>query len=134
MQLVIDYCWFKQSEFQVDKLPGNEGNQETHKEESKKLLCKYCKNHITNLDDATSIEGSHTHTFSNPAGYVYTIHCYRTAPGCLVLGESTNEYTWFSAYEWQMALCNACQEHLGWLFSNEQAFYALIADRLTTEQ
>jgi hypothetical protein len=134
MDFVLDHYWFRESQFLNDKRSKNEKEREALKENNKKIICKYCKNHITNVDEAIIIEGSHTHTFSNPSGYVYTINCYRTAIGCLVHGESSSEYTWFSAYEWQMAVCNACQQHLGWLFSNENQFYALIADRLITEQ
>jgi hypothetical protein len=123
------YC-FKKNEFETDKLLRHEKQQESASEKNKKLLCRFCKNHITNSDEAISIEGAYTHTFSNPAGYVYTINCYQTAPGCLVAGERTNEFTWFKNYDWQIAFCNSCQEQSGWLFSNENAFYALIADRL----
>ncbi len=129
MQLGLNYYWFKKNEFETDKLLRHE-KQEYAVEENKKLICKFCKNHITNADDAISVEAAHTHTFSNPAGYVYTINCYQTAPGCLVESERTNEFSWFKNYDWQIAFCNSCREQLGWLFSNETDFYALIADRL----
>lgn len=130
MQLVSEQYWFKKGAFETDEISQNENQQETVTEENKKLLCSYCKNYITNADESISIEGAQTHTFSNPVGYVYTINCYRTAPGCMVAGDSTSEFTWFSDYAWQLAFCNACREQLGWLFSNEQQFYALIVDRL----
>ncbi len=131
MQLVFDQYWFKKGAFETDESTKNSNQQETQEEDNKKLFCVYCKNHITCLNEAISIEGSHTHTFSNPAGYIYTINCYRTALGCLVVGDSSSEFSWFKNHEWQLVSCNACHEHLGWLFSNEQQFYALIADRLT---
>lgn len=131
MQLVWDQYWFKKTEFQPDKLPGQDHELDYLAEENKKLFCSSCKNHITNVDEAISMNGAHTHTFTNPAGYTYNINCYQTALGCSILGESTNEYTWFSGYEWQIAMCNSCREQLGWLFSKEQQFYALITDRLT---
>jgi yippee zinc-binding/DNA-binding/Mis18 protein involved in centromere assembly len=133
MQLVLHSVWFKKNEFNTEQFLQNEKQEDVVKEENKKLLCKQCKNHITNVDDAISIEGAYTHTFSNPAGYIYTINCYQTAPGCLVTGKSTSEFTWFKGYEWQLAFCNSCQEQLGWFFINEQQFYALIADRITRE-
>ena len=130
MQLVSNLYWFKKNEFETDKRFREEKQENVVKERNKKLLCKYCKNHITNADDAISIQGAHTHTFSNPAGYVYTINCYQSAPGCLVVSDKTNEFSWFINYDWQIAFCNSCREQLGWLFSNETEFYALIADRL----
>lgn len=130
MQLIFDQYWFKKNEIETETSLQNENQQETVAEENKKLLCRYCKNHITNDDEAISINGEQSHTFSNPANYVYTINCYRTAPGCVVVGDSTSEFTWFNNYHWQLAFCNACREQLGWLFSNDQQFYALIADRL----
>lgn len=130
MQLVLNHYWFKKSEFELNKLLRHEKQEEVGEEENKKLLCKFCKNHIANVNDAISIEGDHTHTFSNPAGYVYTINCYQAAYGCLVASERTNEYSWFKNYYWQIVFCNSCREQLGWLFSNETEFYALIADRL----
>lgn len=133
MLLVFNIYRFKKNEFETEASSKNENSQEVTEEENKKLFCKHCKNYITNTDEAIAIEGAHLHTFSNPAGFEYTINCYRIAPGCLVSGEPANEYTWFKNYDWQLAFCNACSEQLGWLFSNEEQFYALIADRLATE-
>jgi hypothetical protein len=131
MQLVFGQYWFKKSELETDESTQSKNKHIMQEEKNKKLFCIYCKNHITYINEAIPIEGAHTHTCSNPAGYVYTISCYRTAPGCLVVGNSTNEFSWFKNYDWQLVTCKACHEHLGWLFSNEQQFYALIADRLT---
>ncbi|HIF51962.1 MAG TPA: hypothetical protein EYQ42_10645 [Thiotrichaceae bacterium] len=130
MQLVNKRYRLKKNEFDTETSLQNENVLEAAAEENKKLFCKNCKNHITNIDAAISIDGAHTHTFKNPADYEYTISCYQTAVGCLVSGEPTNEYTWFKHYQWQLAFCNACGDQLGWLFSNEQQFYALIVDRL----
>ncbi|MBL1142574.1 MAG: hypothetical protein HND53_11125 [Proteobacteria bacterium] len=133
MQFVLNHYWFKKNEFETDKRFREERKEDLAKERSKKILCKYCKNHITNMDDAILVEDKHTHTFSNPAGYIYTINCYQSAPGCLVAGESTDEFSWFKGYDWQLAFCNSCHEHLGWLFTNGQQFYALISDRLSQD-
>ena len=111
-------------------LPETVDADELKTEQNKKLYCKYCKQHITDVDQAISIQGAHSHTFTNPAGFVYTINCYQTAMGCVAFGERTDEYTWFSGYEWQLALCQSCQTQLGWLFTSMEQFYALIDDRL----
>ena len=121
---------FKKSGFQPGLLPEPVDTDELEKKENKKLYCKYCKQHITDTDQAISIQGAHTHTFTNPAGFVYTINCYQSATGCVVFAERTDEYSWFAGFKWQLALCNSCQEQLGWLFSNTEQFYALIDNRL----
>ena len=134
MQLVFDKYWFKKSEFQTEKLTSQKHDYDERIEENKKLFCTFCKSHITDLDAVISINGAQSHTFSNPAGFIYSINCFQSAPGCQTAGESSSEYTWFSGYEWQIAICHSCREQLGWLFSNGQQFYALIADRLTQQQ
>lgn len=134
MDLTWDQYGFKKPEFQPEKLPDQEYDYDELTEENKKLFCSFCKNHITNIDEAISINGAQWHTFKNPAGFTYSVSCYRSAPGCSVTGVSTNEYSWFSGYEWQVAICNSCKEQLGWLFTNDQRFYALITDRLTQQQ
>jgi hypothetical protein len=131
MQLVWDQYCFKKTEFQSEEIPNQDPDGLA--EENKKLLCNFCKNHITDIGEAISINGAQSHTFKNPAGFIYTVSCYRTAPGCSIQGEPTNEFSWFSGYVWQVATCRSCKEQLGWLFSNEQQFYALITDRLTQQ-
>jgi len=133
VELVWDHYCFKKSDLQTEEPPGHETESDETAEENKKLYCNFCKSYIADLNAAIAINGEHTHTFSNPAGYTYTINCYQSAPGCLTLGESTDEHTWFNGYQWQIAVCHSCNEQLGWLFSNEQQFYALIADRLSLE-
>ena len=131
MQLVCDQYGFKKTNFQPDLSPDQDPDFDYLTEENKKLFCSFCKNHVTDIDEAISINGAHTHTFTNSAGFTYTINCYQAAPGCSILGESTNEFTWFSGYEWQIVVCHSCREQLGWLFSNDNQFYGLIRDRLT---
>ncbi|MCG8379664.1 MAG: cereblon family protein [Proteobacteria bacterium] len=127
--LVWGHYLFKKTDLLTD--PQAEQENSVESEQTKKLFCHVCKHHITDLDQAISINNSHTHTFTNPAGYTYTINCFRSATGCLTVGDPTNEFTWFGGYEWQIALCQSCKEQLGWLFTNDNEFYALINDRLT---
>lgn len=133
MELVWDQYCFKNTDLQTEKLSSQESENNEAADENKKLCCNFCKNTITELNAAISINGEHTHTFSNPTGYTYTINCFQSAPGCLTIGDGTGEHTWFNGYEWQVAVCHSCKEQLGWLFSNDQQFYALIADRLILE-
>ncbi len=130
MELVCDQYSFKKTDLQTEKSPSHETESDETAEENKKLFCIFCDNYVTDLNAAISINGEHTHTFSNPAGYTYTINCFQSAPGCLTIEDSTDEHSWFNGYEWQVAVCHSCKEQLGWLFSNNHQFYALITDRL----
>ena len=131
MYILKNPYWFKRNDGQTQSLPETVNKDELENKKNKKLYCRHCKLHITDIDQTISINGAYTHTFKNPAGYVYTINCYQTANGCIVIGEPTDEHTWFPGYQWQIVLCQSCQLQLGWLFSNSESFYALIEERLT---
>ena len=76
--------------------------------------------------------GAHEHTFRNPAGYSWTIRCFRDASGCTPAGPFTAEATWFTGYQWCLALCATCGCHLCWWFvGSAPSFVALIAPRIT---
>jgi len=133
-ELVWPHYYFKKTDLQVEKSTSTDIEFSETAEENKKLYCSFCKNHVTDIEAGISINGEQSHTFSNPAGHAYTVNCFQSAPGCLIIGESTYDFTWFKGYAWQIALCHSCKEQLGWLFSNGQTFYALIADHLSLEQ
>ena len=130
-QSVFDQIQFKKSHVDLQTKTQPERDDSLDIENSKKLYCVFCQYHITSLDKVIAVNGMHSHTFSNPAGYVYTVNCFSAATGCASLGNKTSEYTWFQGYEWQIAICDACQQQLGWLFTNSDHFYALIHDRIT---
>jgi len=130
MQVVCDKYFFKQSLLKVENVTKSKHDEAT--EQNKNLFCKFCKSSITDLDAVIFVNGAQSHTFSNPAGYIYTIQCFNTAPGCDIVGVSSDEHTWFNGYVWQIAVCNSCREQLGWLFSEHDQFYGLISDRLVT--
>ena len=91
------------------------------------LFCKSCLNPVTRKDQAISINGSHTHTFFNPEGIVFELGCFSDASGCLAMGESTSEFTWFAGSSWRFALCRTCGIHLGWYYAmRDFGFYGLI--------
>jgi hypothetical protein len=95
------------------------------------LYCRACGGLVTDGDQQISVNGSHAHTFFNPAGIVYELGCFRNAPGCSVVGEATMEFTWFANHSWRFGLCLLCDTHLGWLYETaEQTFYGLILTRL----
>ena len=98
---------------------------------SRWYLCALCEQQIAAEEAVTTVVGSHEHVFTNPAGYVYRIGCFKEAPGCGCVGKETTEHTWFAGYAWSISLCRGCTTHLGWRFAGEGAnFFGLILDRL----
>lgn len=96
-----------------------------------KLLCAACKHRVTAEEERIDVQGAHYHVCTNPLGVVYDIACFRSAEGCLPIGDATMEFTWFSGYTWRIAMCAKCQNHLGWRFeSGTDSFYGLIRSQL----
>lgn len=102
-------------------------------EEDKNIYCKICGNVLTTKDEQIKIQGSHEHTFTNPHGFVYHIACYKKVWGAKIMGEETEEFSWFRGYVWCYALCTRCRVHLGWRYraSKNDIFFGLIFDRLS---
>ena len=95
------------------------------------ILCKACGHAITREQERFSMQGAHRHTFANPHGLVFEIGCFQNAPGCIVEGSLTADFSWFAGFKWRIALCGACLIHLGWQFvSGGGRFSGLILDRL----
>ena len=95
------------------------------------ILCRVCGNRISTLDAIIVVNGQHRHTCTNPAGITFEIGCFSSAPGCLIYGIPTYEYTWFEGYSWSLAFCSRCATHLGWYYqSEEEGFFGLILNRL----
>ncbi|MFH0781668.1 MAG: cereblon family protein [Pseudomonadota bacterium] len=95
------------------------------------ICCLACGGVVTWKDQKIQVSGSHSHTFFNPAGIVYELGCFQQAPGCLVVGPPSAEFTWFPGHLWRLALCRRCRTHLGWLFAMAGAtFYGLILSKL----
>ncbi len=108
--------------------------KESAQKEDTSLYCRACGRIITGRDQQILINGSHSHTFFNPAGIVYELGCFREACGCMTVGEATAEFTWFSGHAWRFALCLSCDTHLGWFFEmGEHSFYGLILIALNSK-
>ena len=75
-----------------------------------------CRSLITTTDMRTRVHGKHEHVFANPAGYMYQIGCFATAPGCSHEGPPSWEFTWFQGHTWQIAVCRGCNALMGWRF------------------
>jgi hypothetical protein len=96
------------------------------------IICRACGNVITIPDQMIEIEGKSCHKFVNPAAIVYHIICFKEAPGCVVAGEPTREFTWFPGYSWCIALCSICFTHLGWHYTaGDTGFFGLIQESIT---
>ena len=97
------------------------------------LFCRHCGHQITSAKFSIEVDGSHNHTFFNPAGIIYEIRCFSKAAGCLNQGPASSEFAWFAGYTWQIATCSLCTVHLGWYFSSgESSFFGLIAKNLSS--
>ena len=91
------------------------------------LCCAACDHRITERAYRREMSGAREHTFVNPAGYEFRIGCFVAAPGCAHTGVPSEAFSWFPGWRWQVAICQRCHAHLGWIFrlAGEQ-FHALI--------
>jgi hypothetical protein len=104
----------------------------TEPKDAEGVYCRQCLKMISTRSDRMAVQGAHQHTFANPHGILFEIGCYKTAPGCIQSGPPTEEFSWFKAYSWQVAICRRCLLQVGWFFSSArlEGFYGLILDRL----
>jgi hypothetical protein len=96
-----------------------------------RLACSACLQPITTTAARIVVAGDHDHTFTNPEGIRFRIGCFSDATNCAVVGPPSSYWTWFPSYSWQIEICAACRQHLGWLFRGTgDRFHGLILDRL----
>ena len=108
-----------------------ETDQLVEPETDDRVRCGQCRTVVTRGALAVQRGGAHEHTFRNPAGYSWTVRCFRDASGCTTAGAFTSEATWFAGYAWCYAPCATCGYHLGWWFvGSGPSFVALIVPRL----
>ncbi|HEX2041202.1 MAG TPA: cereblon family protein [Acidimicrobiales bacterium] len=109
-----------------------EADELVEPEHDDRIRCTQCRAVVTRGTLAVERDGAHEHTFRNPAGYSWTIRCFRDAGGCTSAGALTAEASWFAGYQWRYAVCATCGRHLGWWFvGSGPSFVALIARRVT---
>lgn len=120
---------------QIDNIPEEE-TQIITEEQKKAIVCKGCQNLITYPGYKILVNEKHAHVFFNPHGIVFEIGCFSHAWGCIPVGSSTLEYTWFEGYAWRIVICSVCWEHLGWQYSSESGdgFYGLILSQLEEKE
>ncbi len=123
-------AFLKEEPSEPDKRPNTAPEEDT--QAARRVLCRECLHPITREQDRTEVHGAHQHTFANPSGIVFTIGCFQFADGCGAAGSPSDEFTWFKGFSWRVAVCTACLNHLGWLFSASSgaAFWGLILDHL----
>ena len=95
------------------------------------LRCVVCEHRITERGYRREMSGAHEHLFVNPAGVSFRVACFVAAPGCAYVGLTSQAFSWFPGFRWQVAVCGRCCAHVGWIFRcvGEQ-FHGLIATAL----
>lgn len=123
----------------VDRRPSGTGSQQNRSPDledagggPESLVCRECRHVITRTTERVSVQGTHAHTFANPAGILFQIGCFQSAMGCTCVGAATEQWSWFSGFSWRVAVCRACMSHLGWQYTRAggASFYGLILNRL----
>jgi len=111
-------------------------SQEKPFDEKEFLYCVSCLTFITIGDQRISMEGGHEHTFFNPGGVIFRIGCFQEAPGSFGQGPATEEFSWFSGFQWRVAYCGGCHQHMGWQYlqKEKRGFWGLIIDQLTNKK
>ncbi len=95
------------------------------------ILCRNCGHPVTAIADTIAVQGQHQHTCINPAGITFIIRCFSRAGGCLPVGKSSQEFTWFPGFAWSFAICAKCLFHLGWFYQSAGgSFFGLVRDNL----
>ena len=99
---------------------------------SRNLICKVCSGKVTSKKDQFTKNGCDEHGFFNPHGIAFVLGCFNRAPGCVISGDPSTEFSWFKGYTWSFAMCVHCREHLGWFFQGRDgdSFFGLILLKL----
>lgn len=103
-------------------------------DKGKKLRCIVCNNEITDEGQRMLVNDRHQYSRTNPHGVKFTFACFSEACGCAVIGPPSDEASWFASHSWQIVVCRACGEHLGWIFKGAEVFFGLITDRLVSDE
>lgn len=116
--------------------PSRAPSEKTASKEKREILCRQCRQGITDPEQRIVIQGSHLHTFANPHGIVFDIGCFRVVRNCAAVGPASTEFTWFAGFRWRVLICGGCLTHLGWMFTADgpEKFFGLIIDRLVFPQ
>jgi len=130
MQTASNYQLLDADEAQENAAQATRPRERHDSHTGRAILCASCSARVSDTSQRIDVAGRHQHTFFNPAGIVYQIACFATAPGCRGIGQFSEEFSWFPGQRWQIGVCARCGEHLGWNFDGEPAFTALIEARI----
>ncbi|MBL4613612.1 MAG: hypothetical protein JKY27_01885 [Magnetovibrio sp.] len=100
------------------------------------LVCAQCHTFVTRKAWSVNIGGRAQHFCVNPHGIEFQVLSFSDAPGALANGRATTEATWFAGYAWRLAVCGACDVHLGWRFEGANSpsrFFGLIHEALVDQ-
>ncbi len=103
-------------------------------EDAPPIRCKACRRAVTTRGAKIEVHGAHAHRRVNPSGVDFLLGCFASAPGCVAEGTPTTFWTWFPGYAWQIASCRGCGDHLGWAFTGDRFFWALILPHLVEDE
>lgn len=97
------------------------------------FYCAACGAFMTRGSLGMRMGGEHEHVFFNPAGMVFRVVCFQDAPGAVAVGSPSGRFTWFRGFDWRVALCKACDAHVGWMYEGmgpPAVFFGLIKPML----
>ena len=118
------------------KKPNTKADKKRSSEDFKHIRCRHCENIIADTNALFSMrQGRTSLVFSNPAGVLFEILTLLYAQNLTFMGTPTSEFSWFSQYSWQVAVCSNCLNHLGWCYhaiygEEPSIFYGLIRAEL----
>ena len=95
------------------------------------ICCRACGSELADEDARISVLGLDRHTCTNPAGVVFVVVCFASAPGVEVVSNESSEWSWFPGYRWQLVACEECDVHVGWRYVRaDGSFFGLIEERV----
>ncbi len=98
------------------------------------LVCTGCGMTVTHPDFRMEKSGRLEHLQVNPLGKTFVFSTFSRAVGVFVAAQKHQQHSWFNGYDWQIAHCQGCATHLGWQFVGDDAFFALLNDKLTVKK
>jgi hypothetical protein len=118
----------------LDFTPAHDQQSDAADGTDDEIYCAACGRSMTRGRWRIAPRDAHEHTVFNPAGQLFTILCFKEAPGAGTQGQSSSDFTWFPSYRWCVAASRGCAVHIGWRFEGTGVFFALIKPRLTAHK
>jgi hypothetical protein len=100
----------------------------------KRYLCAECGLPVAESGSLFKINGTHEHSYTNPAGVRCNFLTFLSCENILVDEELYREHSWFPAYGWRFLICRGCMNHLGWKYDalaegvTPPEFFGVLAD------